>query len=347
MLLRAVVLALLAALGVAQSDRVQLDGGELLTDVELTSFDLRHLHYRKGGDAATVSAERVIGIESARAIALCSRAIGAHDGAELLAMARAQWQAKDAMQAQQITVLLAKLWLLEGKDSSVVSLFTELQAQAPDAGVLPQLLRMRVDHGLLTGSAAGFAAASSAVHCWQQETGWPLALRFEGELLFALVSLQSAGDCKAALALLQELAPRAEAFGKPFAARTQAVLLEALARTGDGAATQNQWQALAEDQADAFARAFALLQLGRQELAVAQTTPEDRASARRALRLFLRVAIECEAAPDFLLADALFFGAKSAELGGGVDSHAVAARCKSELRARFADSKRARQLSPP
>ena len=343
---RLFILALLAGAAMAQDDRVVVLHAEAVNGVSVQAFDVRELKYARGAETAAITADRVLAVELARAAEIYRRGLAAHDAELLRAAAREQLAAKNPLLAQAGFLAAGQLLVAAGRDEGAAAAYDELQRAVPDAGVLPQLLRLRVERGLRSNDQAGLLAAQAAVRRWQGDAlagAWAPGLRLEAELFAAMVARAQGGDAKSFQARLRDFAGRARSGSPELADRATALLADTMREAGDDEGAQRAYQQLVDDDGgDDDARAIAWIGLGL--LSMQNGSTADRAPFRRALLQFLRVRLDTRNAADRLQAAALYHAITAATRWGGEDSRSVIARCRGLLLGDHADSEWARRV---
>lgn len=334
----AVLPLLLAALASAQGDTVVLASGTVVEGASVQSFNIRELKYSKAGRSETVSTDAVASVDLAKFRDVYRRAIAARDADVMTDEARAQLK-KDALLAQFGYIEAAKLYFENDKDGTAGSVLDELKEKIPDAGLLPEVFRMKFDAYMGRGDAAGYQNAATLAQKYTNEaaTGaWPTGFAIEADMFAALAAGAAGGDAKAFQNKMRDVAGRAAPVSPMLAARANVQLAHSLRATGDAEGAKKLYQQVLENATDDGSRAGAYLGLGL--LAMSQGDAANRDPYREALLSFLRVRIETKGAGAGLQAEALYQAMLAAEKWGGQDWRTAAGRCRYLLTNNFPNS---------
>lgn len=323
----------------AQNDSVWLTTGEIVRDVAVTSWDVRALKYTKGGGNETVSSDKVAQVVLAKYKDQYRRGIDGRDPDFFLGSAGECVAAKNLLLAQFGYHAAARLWFDNGEAAKAVSALDELVKQCPDAGLLPEVYRMKFEYYMGRGQAGARDASAVAKKYIADANGnaWPAGLALEGEFFAAMAERVGGGEAKAFESRLREIVGRALGNFPQIANRANVQLGNSLRDSGKNEDARKIYQDIVDKEGvDENARAGAYIGLG--SIRSAEGSPGAKEAYREAMLLFLRVRIEAKGSWDSLQAEALYGAMDAALKWGGEDSRTIAGRCKFLITTEYADT---------
>jgi hypothetical protein len=331
------VAALLAAPIAAQDDTVTLTNGTVVTGVRVTSFDIRSLKYTKGSANEIVPSDQVAKIELRKFKDVYAR--GLRDPDMMLTVAREQLAEKETLLAQFGFVGAANQWLDSGAAEDAgkaLGALDEMQKGIPEAGLLPEVYRLKFEYYSNLG-AKGAASAATVAKKYQADavTGaWPAGFAVEGEFFLALAEKR---DPKEFQNRLKAIVGKAAAANPAVASRANVELAHSLRETKDVDGAQRIYEEVAgKENADDVALAGAYLGLGK--ILLEKAGAGDKDSFKRAMLLFLRVRLATKNAWPSLQAEALYHAILAADKWRGPEFGLVMARCRRILADEFGES---------
>jgi hypothetical protein len=299
------VSALLALPAMAQGDRITLLDGTVVTDVRVASFDIRNLKYKKGSTDETVSTDRIAKVELAKYKDVFAR--GLRDPDILLTQARNE--------------------LTEEKNP--------LQKAIPEAGVLPDVYRLKFEYYMGIGPKGAASAATVAKKYANDAAAgaWPTGLGLEAEFFLVLAERATPKDYQAKL---RAVIGKSGGNNPTVTSRANVELGHSLREDKDVAgAKQIYEEVLAREGADLNARAGALLGLGKITF---ESAGSDKEAFKKALLMFLRVRLDTKGSWPSLQAEALYYAILAADKWRGPEFGLVMGRCRGVLLAEYGGS---------
>jgi hypothetical protein len=337
----ALLLATLPAL--AQSDSILKINGETIDGVKVQSFDIRELKYQKGAGSESLPTDQVAKVELGRLKDVYRRGFGEKDAKLMVGEARNQLAAKNNLMAQFGFVEAARMFLDYGGNENVgfgFDCLNELQKGIPDAGLLPEIYRIKFEYYMGAGSPDALVVAKK----YRDDSvgsGWPIGLSMEGEFYVALAD--KSGDQKTFQGRMREVLAKALGTQPQIANRANVMLAHSLRETGETEGARKIYDDVAgKDAVDQNSRAGAYIGLG--HLKMAEGTAANKAAFREALLLFLRVRLETKDCWGSLQAEALYNAMLAAEKWGGDEASMLRNRCGYLLKSEFAGSEYAERL---
>ena len=329
--------ALLAAPIAAQEDTITLTNGTVVTGARVTSFDVRNLKYTKGSATETVTTDQVAKVELKKF--KDSYARGLRDPEIMITMARAALAEKDTLMAQFAFISAANQWLDSGDPADAgkaVGALDEMAKGIPEAGLLPDVYRLKFEYYLNQGAKGAPSAATTAKKYQADATAgaWPNGLAVEAEFLAALAERRDPKDFQSKM---RAIAGKAAGPNPVIASRANVELAHSLRETKDVEGAQKIYEdVIAKDKVDSSALAGAYLGLGK--ILLEKSAPSDKDAFKRALLLFLRVPLATKEAWPSLQAEALYHATLAAEKWRGPEFGLVIARCKRILADEYGES---------
>jgi hypothetical protein len=325
--------AMLAAPLAAQDDTVTLTNGTVVTGAKITSFDVRNLKYTKGGNTETVATDQVAKVELGKFKDTYAR--GLRDPDLMITVARERLAEKDTLMAQFGFVGAANQWLDSGDTADAgkaIGALDEMAKAIPEAGLLPEVYRLKFEYYINQG-ARGANSAATVAKKFQSDAvagAWPSGLMLEAEFLTTLAEKRDPKDYQTRLRAI---------VGKSGAnptiqSRANVELASSMRETKDVDGAQKIFEeVIAKDKVDESALAGAYLGLGK--ILLEKAAPSDKDAFKRALLLFLRVRVGTKNAWPSLQAEALYHATLAAEKWRGPEFGLVIARCKRILADEF------------
>jgi hypothetical protein len=328
--------ALLAAPLAAQDDTVTLTNGTVVTGVKVTSFDVRNLKYTKGSASETVPTDQVAKVELRKFKDVYAR--GLRDPDLMITVARERLAEKDTLMAQFGFVGAADQWLDSGDQADAgkaVGALDEMAKAIPEAGLLPDVYRLKFEFYVNQG-ARGASSAASVAKKFQSDAvagAWPSGLALEAEFLTALAERRDPREFQNKLRGIVNKAGSNPAVQS----RANVELAHSLRETKDVEGAQKIYEdVIGKDKVDESALAGAYLGLGK--ILLEKAAPSDKDAFKRALLLFLRVRVGTKHAWPSQQAEALYHATLAAEKWRGPEFGLVIARCKRILAEEFQSS---------
>lgn len=327
---------LLAAPIAAQDDTITLNNGTVVTG-RVTSFDVRNLKYTKGSSTETISNDQIAKVELRKFKDAYAR--GLRDPDVMLTQARELLQDKNVLMAQFGFVSAADQWLQSGTNEDAgkaMGALDELVKAAPEAGLVPEVHRMKFEYYLGLG-AKGAQSAATVAKKYQSDAvagAWPNGLAVEAEFFLALAERR---DPKEFQNKLRSIVAKAGATNPGVATRANVELAHSLRETKDlDGARKIYEEVVAKDKVDESALAGAYLGLGKILLETASAADKD--AFKSALLMFLRVPLATKNAWPGLKAEALYHATLAAEKWRGPEFGFVIAKCKRVLADEYGSS---------
>lgn len=327
--LAASLLAAFAALPAFAQDRIVQTNGTVITDVRVKAFDVRNLTYSKGGSDEKLATDQVAKVEMAKFRDVFAR--GLRDPGIMLTIAREQLTEKNTLLAQFGFVGAATQYFDDDKPAEAVACLDEMVKGVPEAGLLPEVYRLKFEYYMGTGKGARDAASVAKKYASDALSGaWPGGLAIEAEFFGVLAER---GQPKDFQGKLRALASKAGGNNPVVAARASVELAHSLRETKDvEGATKLYDEVLRKEGADQSARAGALLGLGK---VTYEAAGADKDAFKKALLMFLRVRLETKDAWPSLQAEALYYAVLSARKWAGPEAGLIQARCSNILGGEF------------
>jgi len=335
--------ALLLALPLAaQEDTVFLVNGTKLDGVKVTSFDVRELKYTKGGNQS-VPTDQVVKVELGKFKDVFR--LGLKDPDLMLTKAREQIAEKNPLLAQLGLLSAASQFFDSDKAAEAVGVLEELQKALPEAGVIPDIYRMKFEYYMGQGQKGAQSATAVAKKYQSEATGgaWPAGLATEAEFFQAMAEQAAGGTPKDFQQKLRAVISKGQGNNPMVANRANVQLAHSLRENKDPEGARKIYDDLAKkDGVDSSSRAGALLGLG--HLALDEGTAANKESFRKALLLFLRVRLETRDAWASLQAEAMYYAIIAADKWRGADFQYIIARCRTVLFSDFGGTEWADKL---
>jgi hypothetical protein len=257
----------------------------------------------------------------------------------MLTVAREQLAEKNTLMAQFGFLGAADQWLQSGTNedaAKAMGALDELQKGIPEAGLLPELYRMKFEFYLGLG-AKGAQSAATVAKKYQADAiagAWPTGLAVEAEFFLTLAERRDPKDFQSKL---RTIAGKAAATNPAIAARANVELAHSLRETKDVEGAKKIYEEIvAKDRVDESALAGAYLGLGK--IVLEQASANDKEAFKRALLLFLRVRLATKNAWPGLQAEALYHAILAADKWRGPEFGLVMARCKRILGEEYGSS---------
>ena len=327
--LAASLLVALAALPAFAQDRVTLLNGTVMTDGKVKSFDVRKLVFTKGNSDETVSTDQIAKVELGKFKDAFAR--GLRDPGVMLTMAKEHLGDKSLLLAQFAFVSAATQFFDDDKPVDAVGALDEMVKGIPEAGLLPDVYRLKFEFYMGTGKGARDAASVAKKYASDALSGaWPGGLAIEAEFFTILAET---GQPKEYQAKLRSIISKAGGTNPLVSSRASVELGHSLRETKDvEGATKLYDEVLRKDGSDQSARAGALLGLGKITYEAAGT---DKEAFKKALLMFLRVRLETKDAWASLQSEALYYASVAAPKWGGPESGLINGRCRNILFTEF------------
>lgn len=322
----------------AQDDTVTLTNGTKLEGVKVTSFDIRELKYTKGG-AQSVPTDQVVKVDLAKFNDYFR--LGLKDADLMLTKAREAHKEKNILLAQLGFVSAASQFFDAGKAGEAVGVLDELQKEKDfaEAGVLPDVYRMKFEYYMGQGGK-GAASAASVAKKYQTDAsggGWPAGLAVEAEFFQAMAENAANNQPKDFQLKLRAVVAKGQSGNPMVANRANVQLAHSLRENKDPEGSRKIYDDLAKrDGVDSSSRAGAFLGLG--HLALEEGSGANKELFRKALLLFLRVRLETRDAWPSQHAEAMYYAIQAADKWRGNDFAYIIARCRGVLYNDFGDT---------
>lgn len=329
-----ILLASLFALPLAaQNDVVYLQDGSKLDTGKVASFDVRKLKY---GDKEFPT-DQVVKVELAQF--RDTFRIGLKDPGLLQTKAKEALKDGKVLLGQLGLLQAASLYLDSNQAGEAMGALDELQKTVPEAGVMPDVYRMKFEYYMGLGQK-GVVSAVTVAKKYQSDVGgaaWAPGLAAEAEFFVAMAERAAGGAPKDFQQKLRSVIGKALGGNPMVANRANVQLANSLRENKDLEGARKIYDDLAKkDKVDASARAGALLGLG--YLAMEEGSPNNKEPFRKALLLFLRVRLETRDAWPSLHAEALYQAIVAADKWRGNDFQYIMSRCRSVLLGEFGES---------
>ncbi|MFY9341952.1 MAG: hypothetical protein WAT39_05660 [Planctomycetota bacterium] len=330
-ILAASLLAAFAVPATAQNDRVTLMNGTVHAEVRVTAFDIRSIKFTKGSANESFPTDQVAKVELAKFLDVCRR--GLKDADVMVTLAREQLKEKNLLIAQFAFVSAAAQFFDDNKAQEAVGALEEMQTAIPEAGLLPEVYRMKFEYYIGLGSK-GVNSASTVAKKYQADAiagAWPPGFGTEAEFFMALADRKDPKDFQAKL---KALVTKAGGGNPMIANRANIQLANSLHETKDVEGAKRIYEEIsAKEKVDDSSRAGAYLGLGK--LVMEQASANDKDGFKKALLLFLKVRLETKESWPSLQAEALYHAMLAADKWRGPEYNLVMARCRNTLASDF------------
>lgn len=348
--LRTTVRSITAALAIAgavsaQKDRIVLTDGSAIDGVQVTSFDLRNVEFKRRGASESKSTDQVASLEVQKVKDAYRRAyssIGSNEApGNFLQEAERQ---SDAFLKQFGYQEAAKLFIKNGQYSEAFQVLEELASKCPDSGFLPMVHQVKLDYYLAQGKAkAGDASSVAKRYSLAASTqGYPQGFILESRFYETMAQAAAGGltpdRLRSALRSIQN-----EAGAYPNVSnRCRVQIAETLRAENKIDEARSEFEDLLErDGISQAVLAQAWLGLGNCQFAAG--TPSNREPFRDALLSFLRIIVEADGADPATVAEALYMGGQAADKWGGEDAGRMGRVLRGRLKRDYPDSEFARR----
>jgi tetratricopeptide (TPR) repeat protein len=336
-ILVASLIALVAATtATAQSDKVTLHNGTVVKDIKVISFDVRNLRLRRRGSTESIASDQIAKVELAKFERVYAR--GMREPGIMLTMAREQLAAKNMVMAQLGFIGAAKTFFDYSSPSEAVSALNELRTVMPEAGLVPEVHRMKFEYYLGTGPKGAGNALKVAKKYESDAIGgaWPSGFSVEAKFLIAISTPATPPEYQTKL---RGIISQARATNPVISHRANVELAHSLRKTDQVDEAKRIYDNIVKrTNVDQNSRAGAYLGLGQ-----IMYNTGDKAKAREALLMFLRVRLETRDAWPSLQAEALYSSMQAARKWGGPESNYIRSRCRRMLLNEFPNSEWAKQ----
>lgn len=326
----------------AQDDVVLLLNGTKIDGVKITSFNVREVKYTKGGASQSVPTDQVRKIEPAKFKEVYR--IGLKDSGLMLTKSREQLAEKDELLGQLGLLNAASQLFDEAKPVDAMGVLDELQKALPEAGVLPDVYRLKFEYYMGLGEKGAANAVSVAKKYSDSATGgaWPAGLATEAQFFAAMAERAAGGQPKDLQHKLRGVISKAMTDNPMVANRANVQLANSLREAKDNEGARKIYEEVVKKEGvDDASRAGCLLGLG---LLTLDQASSDKDAARKALMMFLRVRLETREAWPSQHAESLYWAVKAADKWRGNDYQFVMGRCRGVLFNDYGDSEWASRM---
>jgi tetratricopeptide (TPR) repeat protein len=348
--LRTTVWSITAALGIAgaasaQKDRIVLTDGSVIDGVQVTSFDLRNVEFKRRGTSESKSTDQVASLEVQKVKDAFRRAyssIGTNEApGNFLQEAERQ---SDVFLKQFGYQEAARLFLKNGQYAEAFQVLEELASKCPDSGFLPMTHQAKLDYYLSQGKAkAGDASTVAKRYSLAASTqGYPQGFILESRFYETMAQAAAGGLTPDRLrSTLRSIQNEAGAYPN-VSNRCRVQIAETLRAENKVDEARSEFEGLLErDGISQAVQAQAWLGLGNCQFAAG--TPSNREPFRDALLSFLRIVVESDGADASTVAEALYMGAQAADKWGGEDAGRMGRVLRGRLKRDYPDSEFARR----
>ena len=195
---KAILLPVLMALpagAIAQQDRIYWTDGTVTDKAKVTKYDIRELTFSVRGASQTRPSDQVSKVEIAKFKDIYKRGIAGRDPGLFISSARDRIKAKDTLLAQFGFVEAANIYMDAGEASLAVSSLEEMKKSVPEAGLLPELYRTKMEIYLGRGKDGASNAKKVASTMVKDATtnAWPNGYTYEGQF-FQILAEYSGGE---------------------------------------------------------------------------------------------------------------------------------------------------------
>lgn len=333
-----IALALAAPAVTAQSDKLLLVTGETLSDVSVTSWEIRNLTYKKDGRSQTLSNDQVAKITHGKFKDVFAR--GLNDPDVMLTLAREQQSAKNDVLAQLGMVAAANKFFDFGKDSEAVAALDELQKSYPAGGAIPFFYRLKFEYYMGVGKN-GIASAVAIAKKYETDVisnAWPQGFAVEATFFRALAEQ---ADIATYQRSLRGVVDSARGLNPIIANRANVELAHSLRNDKKEDEAKRIYESIIKSNGvDDSSLAGAYLGLGYVQMAQAGN---DKEQLKQALLNFLRVRLETTESWPGQQAEALYQAMQAAAKWQGPEYRLVYARCRAGLLGDYPNSEWAAQ----
>lgn len=336
-ILAASLIALVVATAAtAQSDKVTLHNGTVVKDIKVISYDVRNLRLRRSGSTESIASDQIAKVELGKFEKVYAR--GMREPGIMLTMAREQLAANNMVMAQLGFIGAAKTFFDYSSPAEAVSALNELRTVMPEAGFVPEVHRMKFEYYLGTGPKGAGNALKVAKKYESDAIGgaWPSGFSVEAKFLIAISTPATPPEYQTKL---RGIITQARATNPVISHRANVELAHSLRKTNQVDEAKRIYDNIVKrTNVDQSSRAGAYLGLGQ-----IMYNTGDKAKAREALLMFLRVRLETRDAWPSLQAEALYSSMQAARKWGGPESSYIRSRCRRMLLNEFPNSEWAKQ----
>jgi predicted negative regulator of RcsB-dependent stress response len=337
-ILAASLIAFVAATAAtAQSDKIHLLNGTVVTGAQVVSYDVRNVRYKRGGSTESVESDQVAKIELGQFKKIYAR--GDRDPGLMLTLAREQLAAKEPVLAQLGLLNAARQYFDQDSPNDAMAALNELQKEFPEGGVLPDTYRLKFEYYLGTGTK-GMGNALKVAKKYESDAiggAWPPGFTVEATFFQALAEQSSPADYQSKL---RAIVSQARSSNTVVANRADVELAHSLRKDKKEDEAKRIYDTIIKkEKVDDSSRAGAYLGLGQLLLAGG-----DKEEAKQALLLFLRVRLETREAWPSLQAEALYHSINAARKWGGPEHLYIISRCRSYLFSEYPNSEWTNEL---
>jgi hypothetical protein len=335
------LVALAALPAAAQDDRILVVGGAPIEGCKVVAFDVRNLRYTKGGNNDTISTDRVAKVELGKFKDVFAR--GLRDPDLMLTIAREQLEQKNLLMAQLGFLGAGQQFFDDDEAQKAVGALDELQKAIPEAGVLPDLYRLKFEYYMGLGTKGSASALAVAKKYAAEATGgaWPAGLAVEADFFQVLSERVNVKDYQSKL---RGIVGKAGSSNSVVATRANVELAHSMRENKDAENAGKLYEeVLKRENVDVNSRAGAILGLAKIKLE--QAAPTDKEACKSAMLMFLRVRLETKDAWPSLHADALYHAMLAADRWRGPEYTLVIARCRRVLNDNFPGSEWAQRAA--
>ncbi|MBK8975719.1 MAG: hypothetical protein IPM29_07320 [Planctomycetes bacterium] len=317
-------LALTAALP-AQRDRIELMDGTVIDRVQVRSFDLRNVEFRRNGRDEQQSTDTVAELRVERVLDAYKQAFADASGSRAATFVSTAERLTDPFLQQFGYYEAARSMRRNGDMAGAFQALSELEQKLPNSGFVPELYRFKLDYYLSKGTE-GARDAMKVAKDYETATltrGYPTG--FQNEAKYYLLRAEAlAGQTTPSkyITAMQTLADSSR--GTPWiAARARLAVADTQRSQSQVADARAGYERLlAAESTSEGVRAGAWLGLGHCYFLEGSASNKD--PFREALLAFLRVYVETPDADAATVAESLHMGAQAAEKWGGPEATRMA-----------------------
>lgn len=321
----------------AQSDKIHLLDGTVVTGAKVVEYTVRNLRYKRSGSTESVSSDQVAKLELGAFKKVFAR--GDRDPGMMLTLSREQLAAKNAVLSQMGFVAAAGLFFDQDSPAEAVATLNELQKAFPEGGTVPDVYRLKFEYYIGTGQK-GISSALKVAKKYENDAiggAWPSGFLVQANFFQALAEQSSPADYQSKL---RSIVTSARSSNLVVSNRANIELAHSLRKDKKFDEAKRIYDNIAKkDSADDTSRAGAYLGLG--GILMETGTKEE---AKQALLYFLRVRLETRDAWPSLQAEALFSSIAAARKWGGPEYLYIIGRCRGVLFSEFKNSSWTQQL---
>ncbi|MEM7201890.1 MAG: hypothetical protein AAF628_16605 [Planctomycetota bacterium] len=325
----------------AQKDHIVWTDGTITRDCRITDFTWREVKFTDQGRSEAKPADAVARLHVEKVQNAFKRALAAtsKDDKYLEFRRQAEKLSKsDPFLAQFGYVEASRLLVQNGQLGEAFALLEKMESELPDAGLRPEVYRIKMDVQLARGDAASAKVVAKKYADTALQQGWPDGFVHEAEY-FSIMARAAAEELDAGgrRAEMETLLGKTDGSFPSVADRARVQLANA-ARDGGRVdeALEAYEQVLNKAGVDEGTRAEALIGQGHAHLK--QGDPSNTEPYREAMLAFLRVYLETESAPAERKAEALHFAAEACDKWRGPDAGQMARRLRGFLRRDYAET---------